>query len=92
MGGVWELQIRSILMTLTREHRKMLDDESLRTLVEVECTINSRPLTFPSSDPDDLSPLTPNHILTMKAKAQTVETRPISSKFVLVTLEKGIYS
>ena len=47
----------------------MLDDESLRTLlVEVECIINSRPLTFPSSDPDDWSPLTPNHILTMKAK------------------------
>ena len=72
MGGVWERQIRSIrsiLTTLTSEHGKMLDDESLRTLlVEVECTINSCTLTFPSSDPDDLSPLTPNGILTMKAK------------------------
>ena len=72
MGGVWERQIksiRSILSALIREHSKMLDDESLRTLlVEVECIINSRPLTFPSSDPNDLDPLTPNHILTMKAK------------------------
>ncbi len=72
MGGVWERQIksiRSILSALIREHSKMLDDESLRTLLaEVECIINSRPLTFPSSDPNDLDPLTPNHILTMKAK------------------------
>ena len=69
MGGVWERQIksiRSILSALIREHSKMLDDESLRTLlVEVECIINSRPLTFPSSDPNDLDPLTPNHILTI---------------------------
>lgn len=72
MGGVWERQIRSIrsiLAALMREHGKMLDDESLRTLlVEVECIINSRPLTFPSSDPNDLNPLTPSNILTMKAK------------------------
>jgi hypothetical protein len=52
-----------------REHGKMLDDESLRTLlVEVQCIINSRPLTFPSSDPNDLNPLTPSNILAMKAK------------------------
>ena len=72
MGGVWERQIRSvrsILTALMREHGSGLDDESLRTLMtEVECIVNSRPLTTPSCDPDDLGPLTPNHILTMKSK------------------------
>ncbi|XP_068692634.1 uncharacterized protein [Montipora capricornis] len=66
MGGVWERQIRSvrsILTALMREHGCGLDDESFRTLMtDVECIINSRPLTTPSCDPDDLDPLTPNHI------------------------------
>ena len=72
MGGVWERQIhsvRSILTALMREHGRGLDDESFRTLMtEVQCIINSRPLTTPSCDPDDLDPLTPNHILMMKSK------------------------
>ena len=52
-----------------REHSRNLDDELFRTLLaEVECIVNSRPLTFPSSDANDLNPLTPNHILTMKSK------------------------
>ena len=72
MDGVWERQIRSvrsILSALMREHGHALDDESLRTLLaEVECIINSRPLTVPSSDPGDLDPLTPSHLLTMTSK------------------------
>lgn len=52
-----------------REHGRGLDSESLRTLItDVECIINSRPLTTPFCDPDDLDPLTTNHILTMKSK------------------------
>jgi hypothetical protein len=72
MGGSWERQIRtvrSILKSLLHENGHTLDDESLRTLLtEVESIINSRPLTFPSSDPQDLEPLTPNNLLTMKSK------------------------
>ena len=36
MGGVWECQIRtcrSVLMSLLKEHRTRLNDESLRTLL-----------------------------------------------------------
>lgn len=72
MGGIWERQIRSvrsILSAVLREHGRALDEESFSTLLtEIECIINSRPLTVPSSDPDDLDPLTPNHLLTMKSK------------------------
>ena len=78
MGGMWERQIRSvrsILSALMREHGHTLDDESFRTLLtEVECIINSRPLTVPSSDPKDLDPLTPNHILTMKSRVVMPQT------------------
>ena len=41
----------------------------LRTLMaEVQCIINSRPLTVPSSDPGALDPLTPSNLLIMKSK------------------------
>lgn len=73
MGGVWERLIRSVrnvLSNLMQEHRShALDDEALHTLMcEVESIINSRPLTTPSNDPNDLNPLTPNDILTLKSR------------------------
>ena len=72
MGGLWERQIRSvrsILSALMWEYDHSLDDESLGSLLaEVECIINSRPLTVPSSDPRDFDPLTPSQLLTMKSK------------------------
>ena len=70
MGGIWERQIRTthkVLTVLLHEHGSCLDDESFRTLLcEVEAIINSRPLTFTSNDPDDLDPLSPSNLLTMK--------------------------
>ena len=65
MGGVWERQIRSvrrILAGLTQE--QVLSYEMLTTLLVVaEGIINNRPITPVSSDPADLEPLTPNHLL-----------------------------
>lgn len=72
-GGVWERQIRSarnVLSSLLQDNGKQLDDESLSTLMsEAEAIVNSRPLTVNQlADPDSSSPLTPNHLLTMKSK------------------------
>ena len=65
MGGAWERQIRSvsrILSRLTRE--QVMTSEMLTTLlVTAEGIMNNRPLTPASSDPSDLEPLTPNHLL-----------------------------
>jgi hypothetical protein len=75
MGGVWERQIRSvrkILNSLMKE--QSVDDEGLTTLMcLVEAIINSRPLTTTSDDHRDLEPLTPNHLLLLRAGA-TVST------------------
>ena len=44
-----------------------LSDDGLTTLfAEVESVLNSRPLTRSSSDPNDLTCLTPNHLLLLK--------------------------
>ena len=39
------------------------DEELLSAVVGAEGLINSRPLTYQSSSPTDLTPLTPNHFL-----------------------------
>ncbi len=72
MGGVWERQIRtvkSVLSALMKEHSGRINDETLRTLlVEVEAIVNSRPLAVDNLSDENLEPLTPNHLLTMKSK------------------------
>ena len=73
MGGTWERLIRSVhnaLEPLLSKAGSQLDDETLRTfMTEVECIINSRPLSVDylccAEAPE---PLTPNHLLTMKPK------------------------
>ena len=73
MGGVWERLIwtvRSALETLLVSAGTQLDDEAFRTLMtEVECIVNSRPLSVNNlNDPEAPEPLTPNHLLTLKQK------------------------
>ena len=68
-GGVWERCIRTVrkvLKALPRE--QTMDDESLITLMcEVEAIVNGRPITKLSDDHRDLEPLTPNHLLLLRA-------------------------
>ena len=69
-GGVWERLIRMVRKVLNSIlHQQHLDDEGLQTLLcEVEAILNDRPITKASEDPNDLEPLTPNHILLLKGK------------------------
>ena len=71
MGGAWEWQIHTFrsIPILRRDNGHVLNDESLRnSMADVECIVNSHPLTFLSSDARAFVPRTPNHILAMKSK------------------------
>ncbi|XP_047990706.1 uncharacterized protein LOC125229808 [Leguminivora glycinivorella] len=65
MAGVWERMVRSVKEALkTTLHERCPSDETLHTLMaEVEATVNSRPLTYVATDPEDPPALTPNMIL-----------------------------
>lgn len=65
MGGIWESAVKSIKFHLRRiVGNSLLTYEELYTiLVQIESILNSRPLTPLSSDPEDLTPLTPAHFL-----------------------------
>ncbi|KAL4005475.1 hypothetical protein ACER0C_005188 [Sarotherodon galilaeus] len=69
-GGVWERLIKSVRKILSATLKTQnLDEESLQTfLCETEAILNSRPITTPSNDPNDLEALTPNHLLLLKAR------------------------
>ena len=68
MGRAWEIMVKPTkraLKTVTKD--RPIYEKVLRTLlVEVENTLNSRPLTSLSDDYNDLQVLTPNHFLTGK--------------------------
>ena len=71
-GGVWERQIKSareILNGILISHGQSLNDDSLKTLFcEVECIVNSRPLTIEClSDPLSPKPLSPSNLLMNKS-------------------------
>ncbi len=69
-GGVWERQIRTVRRVLCAIlHQQTLDEEGLQTLLcEIESIINDRPITKASNDPNDLEPLTLNHLLLLNTK------------------------
>ncbi|XP_074026222.1 uncharacterized protein [Leptinotarsa decemlineata] len=67
-GGIWEAGIKSVKSHLNKTiGEQVLTYEELYTvLVRIESLLNSRPLTPLSSDPNDISVLTPGHFLTLE--------------------------
>lgn len=65
MGGAWERLVRSVkaALVVTLNERAPKEEVLSTLLVEIEHTINSRPLTHVSMDSDDPEALTPNHFL-----------------------------
>ena len=70
--GSWERLIRSVRKILNvTVKEQLLDEEGLHTLLcEAEAVINSRPITKPSSDLNDLEALTPIHLFLLKVKPE----------------------
>ncbi|CAM1295397.1 Uncharacterised protein r2_g452 [Pycnogonum litorale] len=71
-GGIFEALIKSAKKSLSAilGHAGVTDEELLTAIVEVEGLLNSRPLTYCSSDPKDDCVLTPNHFLYGQAGGQ----------------------
>ena len=64
-GGLWESSVKAIKYNLYRVigNTILTYEEYSTLLVQIEATLNSRPLYQMSSDPNDLTPLTPSHLL-----------------------------
>ena len=64
-SGVHEVMIKAAKKAIYAilNSADITDEELLSAVVGAEGLINSRPLTYQSSSPTDLTPLTPNHFL-----------------------------
>ncbi|GBN43220.1 hypothetical protein AVEN_238349-1, partial [Araneus ventricosus] len=64
-GGLWEAAVKSMKFHLRRAigAQILIYEEFSTLLVQIEACLNSRPLVPVSSDPDDLSVITPANFL-----------------------------
>ena len=92
-GGIYESlikQTKRALKAIVGSHSLSWNEMST-IFAEVECLINSRPLGYPSNDPNDPQPLTPNHIILGRATATVPqgpyqETRNLRKRFEFVQM------
>lgn len=86
-GGLWEAGVKSVKTHLSRViGEQILTYEELYTvIVQIESLLNSRPLSPVSSDPSDLSVLTPGHFLTLEPLTALPEKDLTNVKLNLLT-------
>ena len=83
-GGVHEVMVKLMKKALVKTlgTYRPTDEELLTVLAEIEETLNTRPLTRLSSDPNDLQPLTPNHFLIGKVElAAALNETPLGARW-----------
>ncbi|GBM53571.1 hypothetical protein AVEN_60688-1, partial [Araneus ventricosus] len=91
-GGLWEASIKLAKHHLIRVCKStILNFEEMTTLLcQIEACINSRPLTPLSSDPSDISALTPGHFLigsSLLDLPEPTNAQPKLSLFVWQTIQ-----
>lgn len=67
MGGIWESNIKNVKTHLYKVvGAQLLTYEEMNTLlIQIEAVLNSRPLCILTSEPGEITPLTPAHFLTL---------------------------
>jgi hypothetical protein len=88
-GGFWERMIQCTKRCLKKNlGRTSLTFEELRTvLVEIEATLNNRPLTYMYDDDEGISyPLTPSQLI----YGQQINTSPNDKQFEIVSTQEAL--
>jgi Family of unknown function (DUF5641) len=95
MGGFYERLIGIIKRTITKivQNSELCDDQWDTLLVEIEATINSRPLTYVAEDDEAITVITPNHFLSHNSIISilpviTDDSQPYSKKNHIVAAWK----
>lgn len=75
-GGIWEAGVKSFKHHLKRVigNRLLTTDQLYTLVVQIEGSMNARPLFAASDDPSDLNPITPAHLMIGRSTLQ----RPLS--------------
>ena len=68
-GGMYEslIKVTKRALRMSTGDQILSWNEMATIFAEVKSIVNSRPLTYLSDDPNDLRPLTPNHLLLGRA-------------------------
>lgn len=92
-GGFYESLIKQTKIALkVAIGQQILSWNEMSTIfAEVKCLINSRPLSYMNNDPNDIQPLTPNHLLLGRATAEIPqgpfqETKNLHKRFEFVQM------